>query len=89
MNVLSNPSKDSLDQLKVFTWPTWSCDVSEFPWAYDSTETCYILKGSAQITASNGETVVIKKGDLCTFREGLSCIWKVTEPILKHYNFEN
>jgi uncharacterized protein len=37
--VESKPDKAKLEKMGVFRWPTWGCDVSKFPWSYDSTET--------------------------------------------------
>lgn len=70
------------------SWPTWGCGVSKFDWSYDSTETSYIIKGKVTVTPTNGgEPVTIQAGDYVVFPEGMSCIWQVTDPILKHYNF--
>jgi uncharacterized cupin superfamily protein len=83
----SNPDEERLQELGVRTWPTWSKEVSEFPWSYDEQETCYVLEGQVQVTPDGGEPVEIGAGDLVTFPEGLSCTWKVTSPIRKHYRF--
>eukprot|EP01035_Chromulina_nebulosa_P027709 gene27709-36469_t len=86
--VVHEPPQEKLDKLKIKTWPTWGCDISRFPWSYSETETCYILRGKATIIPKDGSTPVdITTGDLCTFPEGLSCIWDVKEPIQKHYYF--
>jgi len=34
-----------LTTLDVYSWPIWSCEVSEFPWTYSDKETCFILEG--------------------------------------------
>ena len=52
---------------------------------YSGTETAYILKGKVLVTPT-GEwascmPTTVKAGD------GMTCIWEVTEPIEKHYNF--
>lgn len=73
--------------LGVSRWPTWGCEVSNFPWSYDSTETCYVLKGRVVVTPDGGPAVEIAAGDMATFPSGMSCTWDVKEPILKHYNF--
>eukprot|EP01040_Poterioochromonas_malhamensis_P013087 gene13087-14356_t len=90
IQIVKNPSQETLQRLGVRSWPTWSCEKSTFPWSYDDTETCYVLKGSATITPTGDKSqpaVTIQAGDLCTFPAGLSCVWKVTEDIQKHYNF--
>ncbi|MCB2181245.1 MAG: cupin domain-containing protein [Desulfobulbaceae bacterium] len=68
-------------------WPIWTCEVSEFPWTYDAKETCLILEGEVIVTPDDGQGVSIKAGDLVTFPAGMSCHWKVTKPIRKHYQF--
>jgi uncharacterized cupin superfamily protein len=82
-----NPSEERLKKLGVEKWQIWEKEVSEFPWYYDETETCYILEGNVIVTPQAGEPVEIKKGDLVTFPKGMSCTWKITNPIRKHYNF--
>jgi uncharacterized cupin superfamily protein len=52
------------------------------------TEVCYILDGEVTVTPEGGEPVTIRPGDLVTFPNGLSCTWKITKDIRKHYNFE-
>lgn len=49
IHIERNPSEARLAELGVRKWPTWSCDVSEFPWTYSGTETCYLLKGRVQV----------------------------------------
>ncbi|TAD73232.1 MAG: DUF861 domain-containing protein [Oscillatoriales cyanobacterium] len=84
-----NPSPDRLAALGVTTWPIWTKEVSEFPWTYDSAETCYILEGEVTVTPKGGEPVTIRKGDLVTFPAGLSCTWNITQAIRKHYQFDD
>ncbi|MBD3255989.1 MAG: DUF861 domain-containing protein [Candidatus Lokiarchaeota archaeon] len=81
------PSEEQLDNLKVKTWGTWSKEVSEFPWSYDETETCYILEGEVEVEAEDGEKIEFQKGDLVQFPKGLKCTWKVKKPVRKYYNF--
>ncbi len=83
--VEKNPSEERLAELGVRSWPTWEADVSEFPWTYDTEETCYFLEGDVVVTPDGGEPVRIGKGDLVTFPAGLSCTWKILEPVRKHY----
>lgn len=84
-----NPSSDRLKALGIEDWGIWTKEVSEFPWTYDSTETCYVLDGEVTVTPDGGDPVHIQKGDLVTFTKGLACTWKVTHPIRKHYAFED
>jgi hypothetical protein len=85
--VESNPSEDRLKELGVWKWPIWEKEVSEFPWFYDEQEVCYFLEGEIEVTPEGGQPVKIKKGDLVTFPQGLSCLWKVIKPVRKHYKF--
>ncbi len=69
------------------TWPTWSKEISTFPWSYSDQETCYILEGKAIVKTENGEEVSFQAGDWVIFPGGLNCEWKITEDIQKHYKF--
>ncbi len=82
----ASPAK--LEVLGIFDWPIWEKEISEFPWTYDRTEVCYIIRGRVEVTLDDGEVMEFGRGDLITFPAGLSCHWKITAPIEKHYNFE-
>ena len=82
-----NPDETDLKNKGVFDWPIWTKEVSEFPWAYDSAETCYFLEGEVVVTPEGGEPVEVGKGDLVTFPEGMSCTWKIRKDVRKHYKF--
>ena len=88
IKIEKNMSEKQLEKMGVNTWPIWTKEISEFPWSYSETETCYILKGNVEVTTDDGEKVVIEEGDFVTFPRGLSCTWKITQDIKKHYNFE-
>ncbi len=79
------PSPAKLEVLGVDHWAVWKKGVAEFPWSYDQTETCYILRGRFTVTPAGGEPQTFARGDLITFPAGLSCTWKVLEPVEKHY----
>ena len=66
--------------------PIWSCEVSEFDWFYDSEETCLIIEGEVAVDYDGG-SVSFSAGDYVVFPRGLSCVWKVTKPVRKHYVF--
>jgi len=66
--------------------PTWGCEVSEFDWHYDSEEICWLTEGEVTVTY-NGGRVSFGAGDYVEFPQGLSCVWKVTKPVKKHYEF--
>ena len=83
------PSEEELDELKVKEWGTWTKEVSEFPWSYGDTETCYILEGQVEVEdPETGEKIEFGKGDLVQFQKGLECKWKVKKPVRKHYTFD-
>jgi uncharacterized cupin superfamily protein len=87
IQVEHDPEESRIKALDARSWPIWTCEVSEFPWTYDSKETCYILEGEVAVTPDGGDPVTIKAGDLVVFPAGMSCRWKVTKPIKKHYQF--
>lgn len=82
-----HPDEKKLEALGVKSWPIWEKEVSEFPWMYDESETCYFLEGDVTVTPSAGDPVRVGKGDLVTFPQGMSCTWKVEMPVRKHYRF--
>ena len=84
--VIKQLSDVEIDNMGILNWPIWTCEVSEFPWQYDVEESCLILDGEVYVAAGS-DTVQIKAGDLVVFPKGLSCVWKVTKPIRKHYQF--
>ena len=85
IRVESQAPPERVEGLGVRQWPTWSKEVSEFPWTYDQEETCYFLEGEVEVVPEQGEPVVLRAGDLATFPAGLSCTWKVRRPVRKHY----
>ena len=83
-----HPDQSQLDTLGVKAWSIWEKEVSEFPWHYDESETCYLLEGDVIVTPpGGGEPVRFGTGDLVTFPNGMSCTWKVLKPVRKHYKF--
>jgi len=66
--------------------PTWGCGVSEFDWYYDQEETCLVLEGEVTVDYDGG-SASFGAGDYVTFAQGLSCVWKVSQPVKKHYIF--
>jgi len=88
INITHSPSSELLDQLGVKKWPIWTKEASEFPWVYDSTETCYFLEGEVVVTPEKGNPAHFGKGDLVVFPEGMSCTWKILKDVAKHYKFD-
>ena len=84
--VIKQLSNDEIENMGIINWPIWTSEVSEFPWKYDVEESCLILEGEVYVAAGS-DTVQIKAGDFVIFPKGLSCVWKVTKPIRKHYKF--
>ena len=81
------PADDEAAQCK--NWPIWTCETSEFDWDYTQTETCLLLEGAVTVSdrPDSGESVAFGPGDLVVFPVGLKCVWKVEQPVRKHYNF--
>ena len=84
--VIKQLSNVEIDNMGILNWPIWTCEVSEFPWKYDVEESCLILEGEVYLAAGS-DNLKIKAGDFVICPKGLSCIWKVTKPIRKHYQF--
>ncbi|NES25875.1 MAG: cupin domain-containing protein [Symploca sp. SIO3E6] len=87
IQVNHQPTQAQLNHLGVFSWPTWSKEVSKFPWTYDEQETCYFLEGDVVVIPDGGEAVSMGKGDLVTFPAGMSCTWEIKSDVRKHYQF--
>ncbi len=85
--IVEKPDAARLEALGVTQWPTWSKEVSSFPWQYDSQEIAYILEGEVSVEPDGGTPVSFGAGDLVTFPAGLSCVWHVKEVLRKHYQF--
>lgn len=85
---ITRPDEAELSRMGVKSWPIWEKEISSFPWHYEQKETCYILEGNVIVEPENGEAVTIKPGDLVIFPAGMSCKWKISSPVRKHYNFE-
>ena len=83
--IVRKPTEQEKSEMKKL--PTWGCDVSEFDWYYDSEETCLLIEGEVTVLYGD-ESVSFGVGDLVTFPEGLSCVWKVKKPVKKHYIFK-
>ena len=86
---VEKPTKEKLDSDKVKSWPIWEKEVSEFDWHYDSVEECYLLEGNVTVSTPDGGKVEFGKGDFVTFPKGLSCRWKISSPVRKHYSFKD
>ena len=85
IKVERNPGARHLEELGVAQWPIWTKEVSEFPWQYETTETCLFLEGEVTVTPEGGQAVHMGKGDLVTFPAGMVCTWKISKDVKKHY----
>ena len=85
ITVEHNPSPAKLEVMGVYDWPIWTKEISQFPWRYDSNETCYILEGEVIVTPDSGQPVQLGEGDLVPFPAGMSCTWQIQSNIRKHY----
>ena len=88
IKVEKNLSDRQIKALGITTWSIWKKEKSEFSWSYDATEACYFLEGEAVVTPDgSAQSVTLVKGDYVVFPKGLSCTWKVTRDVAKHYTF--
>eukprot|EP00537_Pseudo-nitzschia_pungens_P018849 CAMPEP_0172410744 /NCGR_PEP_ID=MMETSP1061-20121228/77039_1 /TAXON_ID=37318 /ORGANISM="Pseudo-nitzschia pungens, Strain cf. pungens" /LENGTH=145 /DNA_ID=CAMNT_0013146937 /DNA_START=527 /DNA_END=964 /DNA_ORIENTATION=+ len=88
IEVISQPDDNFLKEKGVFSWGTWGCGVSKFPWTYGQSESCYLLAGKVTVTPSDGrQPATFGKGDYVTFPADMSCTWDVTEAVQKHFVF--
>ena len=85
ITVEHTPSPAKLEVMGVYDWPIWTKEISQFPWRYDTSETCYILEGEVIVTPAGGQPVQLSEGDLVTFPAGMSCTWQIQSNISKHY----
>jgi uncharacterized cupin superfamily protein len=83
-----SPAASSLESLGVSKWPTWTKEVSVFPWVFHEQEIAYILEGECVITPEGGSPVSFGKGDLVTFPAGMVASWEVKKPLHKHYKLD-
>ena len=87
IEIKRQPSREELQKLGVPSWPIWTKEVSEFPWTYGDSETCFFLEGDVEVIPAGGQPVRVGQGDLVTFPAGMSCTWKVLGAVRKHYRF--
>lgn len=81
------PSREELETMGVFTWPTWEKGKSVFPWVYTTDETCFIEEGRVKVTLKDGRNLFFEKGDFVVFPMGLECDWEILEPVTKRYSY--
>ena len=83
MNILvKKPTETEKNEME--SHPIWECDISEFDWHFDLNEICLIVEGQATVCYDGG-SVSFGAGDYVVFPKDLSCVWKVSKPIKKHF----
>ena len=82
---IERPSREALEEMGAFSWPTWQKEPATFNWRYDQRETCYVLEGRARVEPRHGAPVEFGAGNLVIFPKGLECVWVITQAIRKHY----
>lgn len=87
IEILHEPDEAVLQARGVRDWPVWEKEPSTFPWHYDEAETCFLLEGDVTVTPDGGDPVQIRRGDLVTFPQGMSCTWEIRTAVRKHYRF--
>lgn len=84
--IVEKPTAEKLANLGINRWPTWTKEVSKFPWSFGTQEIAYILEGEVTVTPNDGSGAVsFQAGDLVTFPAGMSCVWEVKKALRKHY----
>ena len=86
MVTITQISSAEIESKQIFSWPIWTCEVSEFNWEYAEEESCYIVEGTIEVYVDN-KVFHISDGDFVVFEKGLQCRWKVLKPVKKHYTF--
>ena len=86
--IVKKPSAGEAETAR--TWPIWGCDISQFDWEYTQTEKCLIISGQVTVydDPDTGDSITIKPGDYVIFPADLKCVWDVTAPLEKYYDFE-
>jgi len=70
-------------------WPIWEHEAAKFEWFYTQKEKCLILQGRVNVRSLEGDDLVsFEAGDWVEFPKDLECVWEITEPVRKHYDFE-
>jgi len=84
---ISKPTPEQSKQASA--WDIWQKGVSEFDWQYTETEKCLLIEGEVTVYSSDKtESVSFAVGDYVVFPSGLCCIWKITKPVKKYYDFD-
>jgi uncharacterized cupin superfamily protein len=83
---IENLTERNLTEKGVFKWDLHEIGVSKYPFKFWCETSVYFTEGEVTVKIKEG-SVVLKKGDFVTFREGIESDWDVTVPIKKHVFF--
>jgi uncharacterized cupin superfamily protein len=61
----------------------WDCTAGKFNWHYGWDETVLILGGEVRVTDSDGNSSVLRAGDVAHFPAGSSFLWEVERYVRK------
>lgn len=84
IKVEAAPPPTRLCELEVSRWPVVDYAEGTCERVYEYSETCYFLRGLAELQTDDGTTLLVGKGDLVTFPRGMKVRWRVTEKIVQH-----
>ncbi len=82
--VVKKISREEANEKGMMEWPVWEKEESLFEWKYDEKEEFWVIEGKAEVTYGD-EVVEFGVGDNVVMPAGLECMWKIIEPIKKHY----
>ena len=60
----------------------WDCTAGKFHWIYKMDETVHVLEGAVTITV-NGQTTILRAGDIAFFPAGAVALWHVENYVRK------
>ena len=86
--IVRKPTKEEVATCS--SWPIWQHESGAFDWIYTEKETCLLIEGKVTVSGLPGtnQAVSFGPGDYVQFPSGLKCVWNVTAPVKKHYDFE-
>lgn len=61
----------------------WDCTAGQFRWFFGWDEIVVILEGEVHVTAADGSSRTLKKGDLAYFKGGTWATWRIDSYVKK------
>ena len=61
----------------------WDCTSGSFWWRFGDDETVVILEGEVRVTTEQGETRMLRQGDIAYFAGGTRAMWEVETYVRK------